>query len=45
MDRSDFLALLGLGLISYGAWLIYPPASFIVSGSVILAAATVLARR
>ncbi len=38
----DIMGLAGVGLISYGAWLIYAPAGFIVGGSLLLAAAIVL---
>lgn len=30
------LVLVGLGLTSYGAWLLCPPAGFIVPGSILL---------
>jgi hypothetical protein len=33
----DLVGLGGAGLISYGAWLMYPPAGFIVAGVLILA--------
>jgi hypothetical protein len=32
----DATVLVGLGLLTYGAWLVYQPAAFIVSGSVLL---------
>ena len=35
----DGAGLLGLGLVSYGAWLIYPPAGFITAGVILVAAA------
>ena len=28
----DLAGLCGVGLVSYGAWLIYPPAGFITAG-------------
>ncbi len=34
----DLTTLAGCGLISYGAWLTYRPAGFIVAGLVLLAA-------
>ena len=35
----ELLAVLGLASLSYGAWLIYRPAVFIVAGSILLGAA------
>jgi len=35
-DRADFLITVGLATVGYGAWQIFPPASFIVVGAVIL---------
>lgn len=32
----------GAGLVAYGAWLIYPPAGFIVGGVLLLVAAWML---
>ncbi len=32
-----FPALLGLALLSYGAWLAWPPAGFLTAGALILA--------
>ena len=29
---QDGFAVLGVGLVSYGAWTVYPPAGFIVGG-------------
>lgn len=29
---TDFIGLCGVGLISYGAWLAFPAAGFIVAG-------------
>jgi len=43
-DVRDFLGLIGLGLLSYGCWLIYPPSAFIVSGVILIATAIALAR-
>ncbi|MGD9276349.1 MAG: hypothetical protein PVJ67_04200 [Candidatus Pacearchaeota archaeon] len=28
----DFIILLGMGVLFYGIWLIYPPAAYIASG-------------
>ena len=39
----DLAGLCGVGLVSYGAWLIYPPAGFIVGGSLMIAGALLLA--
>ena len=33
-DRRDFVGLVGVGLIGYGAWLVFPPAGFIVPGAI-----------
>jgi len=32
----DIAGLSGVGLVSYGAWLIYPPAGFIVGGCLLI---------
>lgn len=39
----DLAGLTGVGLISYGAWQIYPPAGFIVGGSLMIAGVLLLA--
>jgi hypothetical protein len=43
MKRSefmrDFAGLAGAGLVSYGAWLVYAPAGFVVGGLLLLAGA------
>ena len=39
----DLVGLSGVGLVSYGAWLVYPPAGFIVGGSLMIAGALLLA--
>lgn len=39
----DLAGLSGVGLVSYGAWLVYPPAGFIVGGSLMIAGALLLA--
>ncbi|UIK04897.1 hypothetical protein [Neorhizobium galegae] len=44
-DLTDFAGVLGLGLVSYGVWKIYPPAAFIVVGTLIIVAAVAMARR
>lgn len=31
-DLRDVVTLAGIGLASYGAWLIFPPAAFVVAG-------------
>jgi hypothetical protein len=37
----DLAGLSGVGLVSYGAWMIYPPAGFITAG-ILLIASTLL---
>lgn len=37
----DLLALVGAGSVSYGAWLVYEPAGFIVAGLLALIVAVV----
>jgi hypothetical protein len=39
----DVAGLCGVGLVSYGAWLIYPPAGFIVGGAMLIVGALLLA--
>lgn len=39
---ADGLGLVGAGLLSYGGWLVYQPAGFIVAGLLLLFAAWVL---
>jgi hypothetical protein len=39
----DLAGLSGVGLVAYGAWLIYPPAGFIVGGSLLIVGALLLA--
>jgi hypothetical protein len=41
----DGVGLLGVGLIAYGAWLIYEPSGFIVAGAMLVGAAWLMARR
>ncbi|CAO3445762.1 Phage protein [Azospirillum argentinense] len=46
MDRARlFLALGGVALIGYGAWLHYPPAGFITAGALLFGVAVVGAVR
>lgn len=33
LDLRDVLAFGGLGMVAYGLWLIYPPASWIGTGA------------
>ena len=42
---SDLSALVGAGLVSYGAWMVYEPAGFIVLGLMLLTAGVVSALR
>ncbi|MGD9882815.1 hypothetical protein [Reyranella sp.] len=39
----DLAGLSGVGLVAYGAWLIYPPVGFIVGGSLLILGALLLA--
>ena len=39
----DLIGLSGVGLVSYGAWLIYPAAGFIVGGTLLIVGALLLA--
>jgi hypothetical protein len=41
----DGAGLAGVGLISYGAWLVYPPAGFIIAGAMLLAGALLTGRK
>lgn len=34
-DPRDLILLIGLGLLAYGAWLVFPPAGFIVPGAIL----------
>ena len=34
-DRRDFIGLVGVGLVGYGAWLVYEPAGFIAAGAIL----------
>lgn len=37
----DAIALIGAGLVSGGAWMVYPPAGLIVAGCMLLALAAI----
>lgn len=41
----DCAGLTGVGLVSYGAWLVYVPAGFITGGALLLAGALISGRR
>lgn len=41
----DIAAVAGAGLVSYGAWLAYPPAGFVCLGVMLLAASILSERR
>lgn len=41
----DLIGLIAIGLISYGTWLIYEPAAFIVAGLFILTGVILIVRR
>jgi hypothetical protein len=40
----DLAGLIGVGLIGYGVWQIYPPATYIVVGAVFVVGAIAFAR-
>jgi hypothetical protein len=40
----DFVGVCAVASISYGAWLVYPPAGFIVGGALVLAGVFASAR-
>lgn len=40
---ADALLVSGAALASYGAWLVYPPAGFILGGVLLIAAGVLLA--
>jgi hypothetical protein len=44
IDVRDVVGIVGLALLSYGVWQIYPPAAFIAAGAILIAAAVALAR-
>jgi hypothetical protein len=39
LDARDAMCVVGVGLIGYGAWLIYPAAGFIAPGVILTAVA------
>ena len=39
----DLAGLCGVGLVSYGAWMIYPPAGFITAGILLIVGTLLLA--
>lgn len=41
----DLAGLAAVGLIAYGAWLVYPPAGFITAGTLLLAGVLALSAR
>lgn len=41
----DAIVLVGFGSFSYGTWLVYPPASFVLGGIVLMVAGLAAARR
>ena len=41
----DCAGLTGVALVSYGAWLVYPPAGFIAGGTLLLAGALISGRK
>lgn len=40
----DLLMLVGAGALSYGAWLIYPAAGYLVAGALLMIAGVMAAR-
>lgn len=45
IDIHDIIGVAGVGLASYGTWLIYPPAAFILAGVLFMVVAFLAARR
>ena len=41
----DALLIAGAGLISFGAWLVYQPAGFMVGGLMVLVAGVITSRK
>jgi len=39
----DLAGLCGVGLVSYGAWMIYPPTGFIVAGILLIVGTLMIA--
>jgi len=42
LDR-DLVGLCGVGLVSYGAWMIYPPAGLITAGMLLIVGTLLIA--
>lgn len=42
---ADLLLVGGVGLLTYGAWEIYPPAAAVVAGALFLAGGALLGRK
>ncbi len=40
----DLFSIVGAGLVSYGAWLVFPPAGYIALGVIVLSATILSAR-
>lgn len=40
IDGRDILALLGVGVVAFSAWMMYPPAGGLVAGAYMLAVAS-----
>jgi hypothetical protein len=38
-DLRDAVGIAGLGLVTYGCWLVWPPLAFIVPGAILVVAA------
>lgn len=34
-DQRDCIGVLGLSLVGYGSWLVFPPAGFVVPGAIL----------
>lgn len=43
-DKSDLFLYLGMGFLGYGAFLIYPPASFLLIGSIFITISAIQAK-
>jgi ABC-type protease/lipase transport system fused ATPase/permease subunit len=41
----DVVGIAGIAMLSFGAWLAWPPAGFMVAGTILLAAAVASVRR
>lgn len=44
LDLRDIAGLVGIGLIAGGLWLVFPPASLVVTGALLLGGAVLSAR-